>query len=71
MKNARLPAHTPPIRLLELFAVVLLWNSGYKGARVLNTFYALEVGAKPFEIGLLLAGYGLFALGLVARWRST
>jgi MFS family permease len=64
MKNAPLAAETRPIRLLELFALVLLWNSGYKGARVLNTLYALELGAKPFEIGLLLATYGLFALVL-------
>src|SRR5438128_1676106 len=54
-----------PIRLFELFALVLLWNSGYKGARVLNTLYALQLGATPFQIGLLLATYGLFALVLV------
>ena len=52
------------IRLLEILAIVLLWNSGYKGVRVLNTLYALELGAQPFEIGLLLATYGLFALVL-------
>lgn len=52
------------IRLPELLALVLLWNSGYKGARVLNTLYALELGATPFDIGLLLATYGLFALVL-------
>ncbi|HUP95046.1 MAG TPA: MFS transporter [Burkholderiales bacterium] len=60
-----LPAAGPrPIRLPELFSLVLLWNSGYKGARVLNTLYALHLGAQPLEIGLLLATYGLFALVL-------
>ncbi|MES2563404.1 MAG: MFS transporter [Pseudomonadota bacterium] len=52
------------VRLSEVFALVLLWNGGYKGARVLNTLYALKLGASPFEIGLLLATYGLFALVL-------
>jgi predicted MFS family arabinose efflux permease len=65
MTNAQASAAAArPIRLLELFAVILLWNSGYKGARVLNTLYALELGAQPFDIGLLLATYGLFALVL-------
>src|SRR5688572_7385400 len=60
-----LPAAGPrPIRLPELFSLVLLWNSGYNGARVLNTLYALHLGAQPLEIGLLLATYGLFALVL-------
>jgi hypothetical protein len=68
MKNAPLAAETRPIRRLELFALVLLWNSGYKGARVLNTLYALELGAKPFESGRLLAIYGLLAVaGFVMR----
>ena len=57
---------TPPaarvIHIYEILALVLLWNSGYKGARVLNTLYALELDAQPFEIGLLLTTYGLFPL---------
>lgn len=59
-------AGSPPrsIRLSEILALVLLWNCGYKGVRVLNTLYALELGAGPFDIGLLLATYGLFALVL-------
>jgi MFS family permease len=43
-------------------AVVVLWNSAYKGTRVLNTLYALELGATPLHIGLLLATYGVFPL---------
>ncbi len=39
-----------------------MWNSAYKGARVLNTLYALQLGASPFETGLLLATYGVFPL---------
>lgn len=35
---------------------------GFKGARVLNTLYALELGADPLDIGLLLAMYAVFPL---------
>lgn len=38
--------------------------TGFKGARVLNTLYALELGADPFDIGLLLAMYAVFPLVL-------
>jgi hypothetical protein len=41
------------ITIYQLMVVVLLWNSAYKGARVLNTLYALELGASPLHIGLL------------------
>lgn len=54
-----------PIRLITIYqimAVVVLWNSAYKGTRVLNTLYALELGATPLHIGLLLATYGVFPL---------
>ena len=64
MNNDSPAAAAPRIRLPQLFSLVLLWNSGYKGTRVLNTLYALALGAKPFDIGLLLATYGLFALVL-------
>lgn len=47
--------------------VVLLWNGAYKGARVLNTLYALELGATPLHIGLLLATYGVFPLLLAVK----
>ena len=50
------------ITIYQLMAVVLLWNSAYKGARVLNTLYALELGASPLHIGLLLSTYGVFPL---------
>jgi hypothetical protein len=61
MNNDRLAAAAHPIRLPQLFSLVLLWNSGYKVTRVLDTLYALAVGARSFEIGLLLATYGLCA----------
>jgi len=48
--------------LHELLLVVLLWNGAYKGARVINTLYALELGAAPFDIGLLVATYGVVPL---------
>ena len=62
MSNDRPASPAPSIKLPQLLSVVLAWNAGYKGTRVLNTLYALQLGAKPFEIGLLLATYGLFAL---------
>lgn len=61
MNNHRRSAAANPIHLPELFYLVLLWNGGYKGARVVNTLSALKLGASPFESGLLLATYGLFA----------
>lgn len=68
MNNERPAARARPIRLLELFALVLPGNSGYKGTRVLNTRDALQLGARPFDTGVLLATYGLFArvLGVYA-----
>lgn len=51
-----------PLSLYEILAIVLLWNTCYKGARVANTLYALELGANPLDTGLLLATYGFFPL---------
>lgn len=51
-----------PLSLFQLLAIILLWNAGYKGVRVANTLYALELGAGPLDTGLLLAVYGLFPL---------
>jgi hypothetical protein len=48
------------ITIYQLTWVVLIWNSAYKGARILNTLFALQLGATPFEIGLLLSTYGIF-----------
>lgn len=56
------PAPARPPRLLELFAMFLLWNAAFKGARVLNLLFALELGAQPFDTGLLLATYGIVPL---------
>jgi predicted MFS family arabinose efflux permease len=50
------------VRLYELLVLVLLWNGAYKGARIVNTLYALELGAQPFDTGLLLATYGIVPL---------
>ena len=50
------------ITLFQLLGIVLLWNSAYKGTRVLNTLYAVNLGATPFDTGLLLATYGVFPL---------
>lgn len=56
------PAAIRPLSLYEILAIVLLWNAGFKGARVANTLYALELGGGPFDTGLLLATYGVFPL---------
>lgn len=57
------PSHRP-LSLPEILAIVLLWNCAYKGGRVANTLYALELGADPFDTGLLLATYGVLPLML-------
>jgi MFS family permease len=62
------PASTPRLlSLYQILATILLWNAGYKGARIANTLYALEIGASPFDTGLLLAVYGLFPLVLAVH----
>jgi MFS family permease len=53
-----------PLGLFEILAVVLLWNSAYKGGRVANTLYLLDLGADPLHTGLLLATYSVFPLFL-------
>jgi len=50
------------MNIYQIVALALPNSSGFKGARVLNTLYALELGAGPFDIGLLLATYALFPL---------
>ncbi len=65
--NGAAPAAARLITLFQLLLVVVLWNSAYKGARVLNTLYALELGATPLDIGLLLATYGVFPLLLAVK----
>lgn len=48
--------------LSHIVVLVLLNSGGFKGVRFLNTLYALELGASPFAIGVLLAMYALFPL---------
>jgi MFS family permease len=60
--NSATPIQNRLITIYQIMAVVVLWNSAYKGVRVLNTLYALELGATPLHIGLLLATYGVFPL---------
>lgn len=63
MKNASAVA-APVVRLSEILLLTLMWNAGYKGVRVLNTLFAADLGATPFQIGLLLSAYGLLPLVL-------
>ena len=65
--NGGAPLAPQLITLFQLLVVVLMWNSAYKGARVLNTLYALELDATPLVIGLLLAMYGVFPLLLAVK----
>ena len=48
--------------LLRSIAIVLRWNTGFKGARVAAALYGLEPGAQPFDIGLLLATFAVCPL---------
>lgn len=50
------------MNIYQIIALVLPYSSGFKGARVLNTLYAIELGIGPFGIGLLLSTYALFPL---------
>ena len=50
------------MNIYQIVALALPNSSGFKGARVLNTLYALELGATPLGIGLLLTTYALFPL---------
>jgi len=50
------------ITITQLLTLVVFWNGAYKGVRVVNTLYALELGATPLHTGLLLATYGVFPL---------
>lgn len=50
------------MNIYQIIALVLPYSSGFKGARVLNTLYAIKLGAGPFDIGLLLSTYALFPL---------
>jgi hypothetical protein len=56
------PAHLSRTSKLAHLPVSVAGNCSYKGARVLNTHYALELGATPLDAGLLLASYGLSPL---------
>jgi len=50
------------MNIYQIIGLVLLNSSAYKGVRILNTLYALELDASPFAIGVLLATYALFPL---------
>ena len=56
------PAARPPLGLFEILAIVLLWNCAYKGGRVANTLYLLDLGADSLHTGLMLATYSVFPL---------
>ncbi len=56
------PASAASITIYQIIGFVLPWNTAYKASRVLNTLFALELGATPLQTGLLLATYGLFPL---------
>lgn len=50
------------ITIYQIIAFVVPWNTAFKASRVLNTLYALHLGATPWETGLLLSMYGLFPM---------
>ena len=50
------------MNIYHVIALAFPNSAGFKGARVLNTLYALELGADPFAVGMLLATYAVFPL---------
>lgn len=62
-----MPSPARVISIYQIIALVLPWNTAFKASRVLNTLFALELGAKPLETGLLLAMYGLFPMLFAAH----
>ena len=50
------------MNIYHVLALVFPYSAGFKGARVLNTLYALELGAGPLTLGVLLAMYAVFPL---------
>lgn len=61
-RGAASPAPARVINIYQIVAFVLPWNTTFKASRVLNTLFALHLGATPWQIGLLLAMYGLFPM---------
>lgn len=60
--TSRKPPVAPIISIYQIIGFVLPWNTAYKASRVLNTLFALELGATPLQTGFLLATYGLFPM---------
>ncbi len=52
------------MNIFQIIVLVVLNSGSFKGVRILNTLYALELGASPLTIGLLLATYAVFPLFL-------
>lgn len=52
------------MNITQVILVSMLAVVGIKGGRVLSTLFAVELGAGPFAIGLLIATYALFPLVL-------
>ncbi len=61
------PAPARSITIYQIIGFVLPWNTAFKASRVLNTLFALELGATPWQTGLLLAMYGLFPMLFAAH----
>jgi MFS family permease len=52
------------VNIYHIIAFVFPNSAGFRGVRVLNTLFALELGADPFAVGLLLAMYAVLPLVL-------
>jgi MFS family permease len=67
--TSRTPAQVPvrSIGIYQIIGFVLPWNTAFKASRVLNTLFALELGATPVQTGFLLATYGLFPMLFAAH----
>ena len=61
------PDAKPGMNLHQIIAITMFAVIGFKGVRVLSTLYAVELGASPFGIGVLIAAFALFPLVLAVH----
>ena len=53
-----------PRRLLALLVLMVLNHAAFKGSKVLISLFAIELGARPFAIGVMFAAYSFFPVFL-------
>ena len=71
MNDSPSPHTTRTPDLTHLSSPVLFGKNSYKGARVLDALYALELGATRFDVHRRPATYGLLPLILASGTYAT